>query len=93
MSWMQGLRGGVYMEETICKDRGGAGMQDASTEDEAESTRERLLAFLRDPEPAWKDEDHPELVAMGTAAWVRAMRQEKRVRMRSIEDAPKETGA
>lgn len=39
----------------------------------AELRRRRLLEFLRDPEPAWKDEDHPEL-AGGTAAWVKGIR-------------------
>jgi hypothetical protein len=37
--------------------------------------RRRLLQILSDPEPIWKDEDHPEL-AEGAAAWVRKMRDE-----------------
>jgi hypothetical protein len=37
--------------------------------------KRKLLAFLRNDEPAWKDEDHPELKD-GTAAWVRSLRQE-----------------
>ncbi|MGH9622721.1 MAG: hypothetical protein ACRD6B_25470 [Bryobacteraceae bacterium] len=40
-----------------------------------EVNRRRLLAALNDPEPAWKDEDRPEL-AQGAAAWVRRMRYE-----------------
>jgi hypothetical protein len=40
-----------------------------------EVNRRRLLAALGDPEPAWKDEDHPEL-AQGAAAWVRRLRDE-----------------
>jgi hypothetical protein len=41
----------------------------------AEIRRRRLLAFLRDEEPAWKDEDHPEL-ANGAGPWIRQLRSE-----------------
>ena len=37
--------------------------------------RKRLLEFLNSKEPAWKDEDHPEL-AQGAAKWVRKLRQQ-----------------
>lgn len=37
--------------------------------------RKRLLEFLRSDEPAWKDEDHPEL-AGGASKWVRKLRAE-----------------
>jgi hypothetical protein len=37
--------------------------------------RKRLLGFLTDKEPAWRDEDHPEL-AEGSAKWVRKLRNE-----------------
>lgn len=37
--------------------------------------RRRLLRFLRSDEPAWKEENHPEL-AKGAAAWVRKLRDE-----------------
>jgi len=37
--------------------------------------RRRLLQILSDPEPIWKDEDHPEL-AQGSEAWVRRLRAE-----------------
>ena len=40
-----------------------------------EIKRRRLLTALSHPEPAWKDEDHPEL-AEGAAAWVRRMRDD-----------------
>lgn len=43
----------------------------------AELQRRRLLAFLNSNEPAWRDEDHPELAA-GAQAWVRALRSEER---------------
>ena len=39
-----------------------------------EVRRRRLLAALQDPEPGWKDEDHPDIVALGTAEWVRRQR-------------------
>lgn len=37
--------------------------------------RKRLLQFLKSDEPAWKEENHPEL-AKGAAAWVRKLRAE-----------------
>ena len=40
----------------------------------AEVRRRKLLAFLERKEPVWRDEDHPELAAMGTDAWVKAQR-------------------
>ena len=40
-----------------------------------EVRRRRLLQILSDPEPIWKDEDHPEL-AEGSDAWVRKLREE-----------------
>jgi hypothetical protein len=42
-----------------------------------EVNRRRLLQILDSPEPAWKDEDHPEL-AEGSEAWLRKMRDEDR---------------
>lgn len=40
-----------------------------------EIRRRRLLKALSDPEPIWKDEDHPELAA-GSDTWVRKVREE-----------------
>jgi len=40
-----------------------------------EVRRQKLLEFLNSNEPAWKDEDHPEL-AVGSAKWVRRLRAE-----------------
>jgi hypothetical protein len=37
--------------------------------------RRRLLAFLQDDKPAWKDKDHPDLTP-GTGAWVSSLRRE-----------------
>ena len=47
--------------------------------------RERLLKFLNDPTPVWKDEDHPELAKLGTAAYVRKLRSGKSERQKKIE--------
>jgi hypothetical protein len=41
----------------------------------AELRRRRLLAFLHDEQPAWREKDHPELEA-GPGAWVRNIRSE-----------------
>jgi hypothetical protein len=55
-----------------------------------EVNRRRLLAVLGNPEPAWKDEDHPEL-AEGAAAWVRRMRDEdNRIEQEKIGGAGKQ---
>jgi hypothetical protein len=40
-----------------------------------EVRRHRLLQFLQSKDPAWKDEDHPELVH-GAGHWVRKLRAE-----------------
>lgn len=45
----------------------------------AELRRRRLLAFLRDDEPAWKPQDHPELAA-GVGTWVKKLRNESEAR-------------
>jgi hypothetical protein len=50
----------------------------------AEIRRRKLLQFLESEEPAWKDEDHPEL-ARGSTAWVRGLRQEGKTRSATIE--------
>jgi hypothetical protein len=51
-----------------------------------EIKRRKLLAFLESDEPAWRDEDHPELVEMGTAAWVRSLRSEPGVRLSARDE-------
>lgn len=43
-----------------------------------EVRRHKLLQFLESKDPAWKDEDHPEL-ASGSASWVRKLRAENEV--------------
>ena len=59
---------------------------------EKELKRRRLKAFLQRTEPAWKDEDHPEIAAMGTAAWVRSQREEKSERQLRLEEKFAENG-
>jgi hypothetical protein len=46
-----------------------------------EVRRHRLLQFLQGKEPAWKDENHPEL-AGGAGNWVRKLRVEDEVSRR-----------
>jgi len=48
--------------------------------------RRRLLEFLRSSEPVWKDEDHPDLAAMGTAAWVESLRNEPSTRLEGRDE-------
>jgi len=43
-----------------------------------EEQRRRLLAFLLNDEPAWREEDHPELKD-GVSAWVKKIRSERRI--------------
>ncbi len=50
----------------------------------AEIRRRKLLQFLESEEPAWKDEEHPEL-ARGSAAWVRSLRQEGKTLSATID--------
>jgi len=40
-----------------------------------EVRRRKLLRFLESDEPAWREQDHPEL-GEGSAAWVRKLRAE-----------------
>jgi len=46
---------------------------------ERELRRRSLLEILRNREPIWKNEDHPEL-ANGAEAWIRQLRQESEAR-------------
>jgi hypothetical protein len=47
-----------------------------------EVRRQKLLQFLNSKEPAWKDEDHPELHG-GSAKWMRKLRAESEAASRS----------
>jgi hypothetical protein len=51
-----------------------------------ELNKRKLLAFLSNDGPAWKDEDHPELAALGTNEWVRRLRYESDARLRRLEE-------
>jgi hypothetical protein len=46
--------------------------------DDERQRKELLLAFLASDEPIWRDENHPDLAAVGTYAWVRALRGQPR---------------
>lgn len=59
----------------------------------AEIKRRQLKAFLQRKEPAWTDENHPEIASRGAAAWVRAQRDEKSDRQRHLEEKLEMTGA
>lgn len=48
---------------------------------EKEVRRRKLLAFLESDTPAWRDEDHPDIVELGTAEWVRQLRREPSARL------------
>ena len=52
---------------------------------ERELKRQRLLAFLRSEELVWRDEDHPEIAAVGAAEWVRELRNQKSERQIELE--------
>jgi hypothetical protein len=52
----------------------------------AEVKKRRLLEFLRSSEPVWKDEDHPDLARMGTAAWVESLRNEPSTRLEGRDE-------
>lgn len=39
-----------------------------------EVRRRELIKILEDPEPIWKNEDHPDIAALGSAEWVRRQR-------------------
>jgi hypothetical protein len=49
-----------------------------------ELRRRRQLEILRAPALTWKDEDHPELAALGAEEWVRQQRQQSEPRFRLL---------
>ena len=55
-----------------------------------EVRRQKLLHFLENEDPAWKNKDHPELDG-GAASWVRKLRTESEVRV-TVLDEPKRRG-
>lgn len=52
---------------------------------EAEIKRRKLKAFLKRSQPAWTDENHPDIAAEGAAAWVHRLRHEKSERQLRLE--------
>jgi hypothetical protein len=48
---------------------------------EKEVRRRKLLAFLESDEPAWHEKDHPDIAEIGTAEWVRSLRNESSSRL------------
>jgi hypothetical protein len=60
---------------------------------EKEVRRRKLLAFLDRDEPAWKEEDHPEIAAAGPAAWVHNLRSERSARQQQLDEIANEAGA
>jgi hypothetical protein len=46
--------------------------------DDERQRKKLVLAFLASDEPVWRDEDHPDLAAVGTYAWVRSLRAESK---------------
>jgi uncharacterized membrane-anchored protein len=57
---------------------------------EREVKRRRLLALLESDEPIWRDEDHPEIAEMGSAAWVHNLRRERSDRQDRLEQLAQE---
>ena|ERR1035441_4184535 len=53
---------------------------------ENEIRRRRLLAFLDREEPAWREEDHPDIAAVGAAEWVRNLRHQKSPRQIHLDE-------
>ena len=52
---------------------------------EREVKRRKLLAFMDRKEPAWREEDHPDIAEHGAAAWVHNLRRERSARQEQLE--------
>jgi hypothetical protein len=52
---------------------------------EKEVRRLKLMAFLDNTDPAWKQENHPEIATEGAALWVRSQRQRASTRQLRVE--------
>jgi len=55
-----------------------------------EIKRRKLLAFLDREDPAWRDEDHPDIAAIGSAAWVHNLRRERSARQDHLDEIANE---
>lgn len=51
----------------------------------AEVKRRKLKAFLQRKEPAWTDENHPDIAAIGASAWVSSQRDQKSERQLRLD--------
>lgn len=52
----------------------------------AEIKRRKLFEFLDNPEPAWKNGDHPEIEKLGSAGWVRMLRNQNGEREQQLQE-------
>lgn len=53
---------------------------------ESEIRRRKLLRFLGEDEPAWREKDHPEIAEKGAAAWVHNLRRERSRRQAHLDE-------
>jgi hypothetical protein len=88
---MATVRAHVVMPEKLAKDidalvgpRGRSAFLVETAEKEVK--RRKLLAFLESEEPAWKEEDHPDIAEQGAAAWVHNLRREKSPRQQQLDE-------
>lgn len=66
------------IDALVGKDRRGAFLIETA---ERGIKRRKLLALLASDEPVWRDEDHPDIAELGSAEWVRRLREEPSVRL------------
>lgn len=59
---------------------------------ENEIKRRKLLAFLAKEEPAWREEDHPDIAEMGAATWVHRLRRVQTERQDRLKRLSSESG-
>lgn len=57
---------------------------------EKEVKKQKLLAFLESDEPAWLEENHPDIAEVGTAAWVHNLRHEMSPRQKQLDESAPE---
>ncbi len=57
---------------------------------EKEVKRRKMLAFLEDDSLAWRDENHPDVAAVGAAEWVHRLRREQSSRQKRLARSARE---
>ncbi len=57
---------------------------------ENEVRKQKMLAFLDRDQPAWREEDHPEIAAGSAAAWVHDLRRERSARQNHLDELARE---